>query len=83
MEDMSVEDMEMCKEAGIFSNFTTYPKEPEKWNIFSHISKQNLSQSSTIAATLDSELVSPKETGRKEHLPSSSHQTVATPYGEP
>ena len=43
MEDMSVEDMEMCKEAGIFSNFTTYPKEPEKWNIFSHISKQKLS----------------------------------------
>ena len=85
MEDMSVEDtpMKMCKEAGIFSNFTTHPKEPQKWNIFSHISKQKLSQSSKIAATLDSELVSPKETGRKEYLPSSSRQTVATPYGEP
>ena len=30
VEDISVEDtsMEMCKETGIFSDFTTYPEEP-------------------------------------------------------
>ena len=73
----------MYKEVGISFNFTTCPKESEKWNIFSHISKQKMSQSSTIAATLDGELVSPKEAGRKEYLPSSSHQTVDPPDGEP
>lgn len=82
---MSVEDTstEMYKEVGISSNFITYPKEPEKCNIFSRISKQKMSQSSTIAATLDGELVSAKEAGRKEYLLSSSHQTVAPPDGEP
>ena len=85
MEDMSVEgtSTEMYKEVGISSDFTTCPKEPEKWNIFSHISKQKMSQSSTIAATLDGDPVSPKGAGRKEYLPSSSHQTVAPPDGEP
>ena len=43
-----------------------------------------MSQSSAIAA-LQRKPVSPEETqeGNKEHLPSSSHQTAATPYGEP
>ena len=46
------------------------------------ISKQRMSQSSAIADTTDGELVSPVEPGRREYLPSSSHQTVAAPYVE-
>ena len=43
-----------------------------------------MSQSSAIAATASGELVSPEETQEgKVYLPSSSHQTAATPYGEP
>ena len=50
-----------------------------KWNIPCHISKQRMSQSSTIAA-LQREPVSPEETqGWKEYLPSSRPQTAATP----
>ena len=43
-----------------------------------------MSQSSAIAA-LQGELVSPEGTqkGNKEYLPSSSHQTAASPNGEP
>ena len=43
-----------------------------------------MSQSPAIAATTDGELVRPGgNSGRKEYLPSSSHQTTATPHGEP
>ena len=46
----------------------------DKWNIACHISKQRMSQSSAIAVTADSELVSPEGTQEgKEYLPSSSH----------
>ena len=57
----------------------------EKWNTACHISKQRMSQSSAIAATSDGALVSPEGTqeGNEEYLPSSSHQTAATPYTEP
>ena len=41
-----------------------------------------MAQLSAITAIADGELVSPEGTGRKEHLPSSSHQTAATPYSE-
>ena len=56
----------------------------DKWNVACHISKQRMSQSSAIVATVDGELVSPEGTqeGNKEYLPSSS-QTAATPHGEP
>ena len=39
-----------------------------------------MSQSPEIAATMDGELVNSE---KKECLPSSSHQTAATPKGEP
>jgi len=44
-----------------------------------------MSQSSAIAMTANSELVSPEgaQEGNKEYLPSSNHQTAATPHGEP
>lgn len=51
----------------------------EKWNIACCISKPKMAQLSAITAIADGELVSPEGTGRKEHLPSSSHQTAATP----
>ena len=56
----------------------------DKWNIACHISKQRMSHSSAIAATMDIKLVNPEliQEG-KEYLPSSSHQTAATPHGEP
>ena len=43
-----------------------------------------MSQSSAIADTMDSELVNIwGNSEKKEYLPSSSQQTVATPYSEP
>ena len=43
-----------------------------------------MSQSLAIVATVYGELVSPEGTQEgKEYLPSSSHQTAATPCGEP
>ena len=49
-----------------------------------HISKQRMSQSSAVTTTASGELVSPEGTQEgKEYLPSSSHQTAATPCGEP
>ena len=44
-----------------------------------------MSQLSGIVATSKGELVSPEgaREGNKEHLPSSSPQTEATPHGEP
>ena len=65
----------------------------EKRNISWHVSKQRMSPSChqrlqppwVIAATLEGEPLSPEGTqeGRKDYLPSSSHQTAATPQGEP
>ena len=56
---------------------------PEKCYISCHISKQKMSQSSEIAATIG-ELVSTEGTQEgEEYLPSNSHQTAATPHGEP
>ena len=56
----------------------------EKWSISCHISKQRMSQLSAIAATRDSETVSPKGTQEEEeYLASSSHQTVAAPKLSP
>ena len=53
----------------------------EKWNIFCHISKQRMSQTPAITATTEGE---PEETQEgNEYLPSSSHQTAATPHSEP
>ena len=37
-------------------------EEYEKWNIPCHISKQRMSQSSVIKATMDGKLVSPEKT---------------------
>ena len=43
-----------------------------------------MSQSLAVVATVYGELVSPEGTQEgKEYLPSSSHQTTATPSGEP
>ena len=43
-----------------------------------------MSQSLAVVATVYGELVSPEGTQEgKEYLPSSSHQTAATPYGNP
>ena len=49
------------------------------------VSKQKMSQSSAIAATSKGEQVSPEgaQEGHREHLPSNSHQTAATPDSEP
>ena len=47
------------------------------------ISKQRLSPSSAIAAFQRWAVYPWHNSGRKDYLPSSSHQTVATPYGEP
>ena len=41
-----------------------------------------MSQSSVIAG-LQCDPVSPKGTQEEEYVRSSSHQTIATPYGEP
>ena len=43
-----------------------------------------MSESSAIAAIMDGELVSPeRNSGSKEYLPSSSHQSAGTLYSEP
>ena len=48
------------------------------------LSDWTTTQSWATAATPDGELVSPEgNQEEKEYLPSSSHQTAATPYGEP
>ena len=48
--------------------------------IFCYISKQRMSQSSAIADTMDSELVSPEGTQKRKNT---CHQIAATPYSEP
>ena len=56
-------------------------KPDEKWTISCSISKQRTSQASSPPHY---ELVNPEGTWEgKKYLPSSSHQTTATPYNEP
>ena len=55
----------------------------EKWNISCHIGKQGCHSHQPLQPS-QCELVSPEGTQEgEEQRPSSSHQTVATPYGEP
>ena len=84
-EDIQSSSKHFCEFSEPFHFLGSCSHALEKQNIACHISKQRMSQSSAIATTANSELVSPEGTqeGNKEYLPYSNHQTAATPHGEP